>query len=73
MISLKDWVKDKVRPQEEAEFETGTTWADFIKAIEEASKRKECYINQKKTDESLIITEFQVHLETDTQWDRWVI
>ena len=32
MISLKDWVKDKVRLQEEAEFETGTTQADFIKA-----------------------------------------
>ena len=40
MISLKDWVKDKVRLQEEAEFETGTTWAELIKAIEEASERK---------------------------------
>ena len=37
MISLKDWVKDKVRLQEEAEFETGTTQAEFIKAIKEAS------------------------------------
>ena len=36
MISRKDWVKDKVRLQEEAEFETGTTRAEFIKAIEEA-------------------------------------
>ena len=37
MISLKDWVKDKVLLQEEAEFETGTTRAEFIKAIEESS------------------------------------
>ena len=62
MISLKDWVKDKVRLQEEAEFETGTTRAEFIKAIEEASEGKECHINQKKTGESLITTAFQVQL-----------
>ena len=40
MISLKDWVKDIVRLQEEAEFETRTTQAEFIKPIEEASERK---------------------------------
>ena len=40
MISLKDWVKDKVRLQEEAEFETGTTRAESIKATEEALERK---------------------------------
>ena len=45
MISLKDWVKDKVRLHEEAKFETGTTRAEFIKAIEEVSERKECRIN----------------------------
>ena len=33
MISLKDWVKEKVQLQEEAEFETVTTQAEFIKAI----------------------------------------
>ena len=65
MISLKDWVKDKVRLQEESEFETRTTRADFVKAIEEVSERKECHINQKKTGESLITTVFQVQLETD--------
>ena len=73
MISLKYWVKDKVRLQEEAKFETGTTRSEFIKAIEEASKRKECRINHKKTGESLITTSFQVQLETATQWDRWEI
>ena len=60
IVWLKDWVKDKVWLQEEAEFETGTTRAEFIKAIEEASERKECHINQKKTGESLIATAFQV-------------
>ena len=60
MISLKDWVKDKVRLQVESKFETGTTQDEFIKAIEEASERKECHINQKKTGESLIATAFQV-------------
>ena len=40
MISLKDQVKYKVRLQEEAKFETGTTRAEFMKAIEEASERK---------------------------------
>ena len=40
MISLMDWVKDKVRLQEKAEFETGTARAEFIKAIEEASEYK---------------------------------
>ena len=64
MISLKEWVKEKVRLQEEAEFETGTTRAEFIKAIEESSERKECRINQKKTGESLITTAFQAQLET---------
>ena len=44
-------MKDKVQLQEEAEFETGTTWAEFIKAIEEASERKEFRINHKKTGE----------------------
>ena len=73
MISLKDWVKDKVRIQEEVEFETRTNQAEFIKTIEEASERKECRINQKKTHESLITTAFQVQLETSTQWYRWVI
>ena len=71
MISLKDWVKDKVRIQEEAEFETETNRAEFIKAIEEASERKECRINQKMSGESLIATAFQVQFETATQWDRW--
>ena len=47
MISFKDWVKDKLRLQEEVEFETGTTRSESIKAIEEASERKECRINQK--------------------------
>ena len=51
MISIKDWVKDKVRLQGEVEFETGTTRAEFIKAIEEAPEHKECRINQKKTGE----------------------
>ena len=37
MISLNDWEKEKVRLQEEVEFETRTTRAEFIKAIEEAS------------------------------------
>ena len=51
MIALKDWVTEKVRQQEEAEFEAGTTWDEFIKAIKEAPERKECRINQKKTGE----------------------
>ena len=34
MISLKEWVKYKVRLQEEVEFETGTTRDEFIKAFE---------------------------------------
>ena len=37
MRSLKAWVKDKLRLQEEVNFETGTTPADLNKAIEEAS------------------------------------
>ena len=37
MISLKDWVKDKVWLQEEVEIETRTTRDEFIKDIEEAS------------------------------------
>ena len=60
MISLKDWVKDKVRLQDEADFETGTTWSDFIKAIEEASEHKTFRINHKNIGESLITTAFQV-------------
>ena len=36
MISLRDWVKDKVQLQEEADFETGTTRAEFIKVVKEA-------------------------------------
>ena len=72
MISLKDWVNDKVRLQKEVEFETGTNWAKLIKSIEESPERKECGINQKNTGESLITTAFQVKLETATQWDRWV-
>ena len=45
MISLKDWVKEKVRLQEEFKFEIGTTRSELIKAIEEASERKEYRIN----------------------------
>ena len=56
-----------------AEFETETPQAEFIEAIEEASERKECRINQKKTVESLITTALQVQLETAAQWDRWAI
>ena len=73
MISLKDWVKEKVRLQEEAEFETGTTRDEFIKAIEEASELTEFRINRKKKCESLITTAFQVQSETATQWDRCTI
>ena len=40
MIFLKDWVKDKVRLQEEAELEIGINQSEFIKGIEEASERK---------------------------------
>ena len=35
MISLKDWVKEKLQLQDEDDFKTGTTRAEFIKAIEE--------------------------------------
>ena len=66
-------MKDKVRLQEEVELETRTTRAEFIKAIEEASERKECRINQEKTGEPLITAAFQVQSETATQWDRWAI
>ena len=62
MISLKYWVKEKVQLQEEFEFETGSTRAEFIKTIEEASERKECRINQKKNGELLITAAFQVQL-----------
>ena len=40
MISLKDWVNDKVWLQEESKFETRTTRSEFIKSIEEASESK---------------------------------
>ena len=48
MISLKDWVEDKVWLQEEVEFETVTTGAEFIKAIEEASERKNAASTRKR-------------------------
>jgi hypothetical protein len=69
LISLKDWVKDKVRLKEEAEFANGTEQAEFIAAINEASERKECQSNQKKVGESLITAAFQVQLESANQWD----
>ena len=40
MISLKNLVKQKVRLQEEAKFETGTTRAEFIQVVEEAFRKQ---------------------------------
>lgn len=73
IISLKDWVKDRARLEDDILFENGTTRADFITAIEEASERKEYRSNQKKVGEALITSTFQVQLETAHQWDRWFI
>ena len=73
LISLKDWVKDKDVLKEDIEFENGTTRAEFIAEIEEATERKKQKSNQKKVGESLITAAFQVQLETASQWDRWVI
>jgi hypothetical protein len=73
LISLKDWVKDKATVKDEVTFDNDTTRGEFIIAIEEASERKECQTNQKKTGDTLITATFQVQLETASQWDRWVV
>ena len=67
IIALKYWVKDRFRLEEGAIFEHGTTWQVFIKAIDHIYKSKKSRTNQQKSGESLIMTAFQVKLETATQ------
>ena len=70
VISLKDWVKDKMRLQETPTFVANSTRPDFIRAIDEASERNKNRINQRKAGKSLVTMVFQVKLQTATQWDR---
>ena len=58
-----DWVKDNNRLEEEASFPDGTTREEVIYEVEEATTRKNCRKEQKKVEESLITTSFQVQLE----------
>ena len=67
------WVKNKVSLDEPTDFEAGTERAEFITQLEEALERKKCRTNQKKIGDSLIMSSFQVQLETATQWYRWIV
>ena len=67
------WVKDKTLLEEEASFPDGTTRQKLIYELEEATTRMNFRKEQKKVEESLITTSFQVHLEASGQWDCWVV
>ena len=69
LISLMDWVKDKIRLEEEASFLDGTTRQEVIYELEETTTRKKCRKEQKKVGEYLITTSFQVQIEASGQWD----
>ena len=58
-----DWVKDNTCLEEEASFPDGTTKQELIYELEEATTRKKCRKEQKKVEESLITTSFQVQLD----------
>ena len=73
LISLMHWFKDKHRLAESANFLLGTTQIQFTEAIQAANKRKQCRVNQKKKEESLLTNDFQVKLEYADQWERWLI
>ena len=48
VISIKDWVKDKMRLQETPTFVVNTTRPDFIRAIDEASERNKIALIRKR-------------------------
>ena len=72
ITSLMDWVKDKVRLDKPTDFKAGTYRAELIAQLKEDLERKKCRTDQKNISDSLITSSFQVHLETATQWDRWI-
>ena len=73
LISLMHWVKDKSRLNEPAEFAAHYTQAMLRSEIEEARERHQDRTDQKKKGESISTTDFQVKLETASQWERWDI
>ena len=46
---------------------------NFLEAIEAASERRKFRKDQNKVVETLITAAFQVKLETENQWDRWLV
>ena len=63
----------KHRVQEEIEFENGTTRANLLRMIAEATVRENCRKTQRKAGESLINQEFVSKLKNSAQWERWKI
>ena len=70
---IMDWVKDKVGLDKPTDFEAGTDRAEFVSQLEEDLEINKCRTNQKKIDDSLITSSFQVQLETATQQDFWIV
>ena len=68
-----DQVKDRTRIEEEVLFTDGTKIQELIHELEEDTTMNKCKREQKKLGGSLITTSFQVHLQADGKWDRWVV
>ena len=73
LIALMCWVKDRVRLNEEASFVSTTTRDEFRNEIAAALEREKMRADMKTKGEALNSTNFQVKLESASQWDRWSI
>ena len=73
LVSLMYWAKDKHRVQEAIEFEDGTTRANLLRMLAEATVRENCRKTQRKAGESLVNHEFVSKLKNSAQWERWKV
>jgi hypothetical protein len=71
LVQLTLWVKDRIRLGQVAEFEDGTTQAEFVSIIDEAQQREQIRHERKKNAEGLATMKIDPPLKASSGWDGW--
>jgi hypothetical protein len=71
LVQLTLWVKDRIRLGQDAEFDDGTTQAEFVSLIDEAQQRDKIRQERKKNAEGLATMKIDPPLKSSSGWDGW--
>jgi hypothetical protein len=71
LVQLTLWVEDRIRLGQDAEFEDGTTQAEFVSMIDESQQREKIRQERKKNAEGLATMKIDPPLKSSSGWDGW--